>query len=694
MKKRETNCHEAKIPDRTKPLHKERDMNSRPVPKWMRRGIRAVFNHEPVLFLRRGGGWFVEADALREVSFGEESVKQLAAAGIDLYVVHGYKGFGLELEKQEHDRLKRLRRYCTQHGVRLGTYCQVATICLETMQKDYPDSPNWIQKDAHGHPNFYNRQTYRNLPCYNNDDFKRYYKTVIKYLVEEIKTDLIHFDNLMDQKEPYACRCDRCRAAFSEHLTSKYKDEQTTVERFGFSDLRFIVPPVYHPEDDPASVPVVTDPVFHEWEEFRCLAVKRFIKEMSEYIVSLNPEVGVEVNSGSIPEMNRYRSCATYWPHLAPHVDIIYNESSGRMPRINPNGVLGTNIQGYKMGRTLGVGIWGGGNYESESDLEKTIAERLAFSPDYYFSPYAFDQYRDVYQRYARFYKDNQDFYHGKEQIRDIAVLRSVYTHRADSIESRLAVILAEQALIHSGMPFCIGFDDILENLDKVKVLFLPNVECLSREQCERICDYVKGGGGVVLTDETSRYDEWRRVRLEWGLSPLFNWEKESTGPVVPDIGSVYTGLKGGARKAGKRGFGEGRAVYLPTILPAEMPDIPRKLILQNYWTLPENNDEILGSILWACDGQISIRMEAPKYCCAEFTRDRATGKRVIHIVNLDPKTNAKHVRLHFGKEPPDGLTARRPGVKNDVALGPIDNDVSCFAVPAVKDYCLVFEPP
>ena len=669
-------------------------MEKRPAPGWMSKGLRAVLNHEPVFFLRRRGGWFADADAVRDVSYGEESVRKLAAAGIDIYVVHGYKGFGLEFEKKEHWRLRKLREYCTRHGVRLGTYCQVATIVLATMRPDYPDSPNWIQRDAHGRPNYYGWQTYRNLPCFHSEGFREYYRGVIRYIAEDIGTDLFHFDNLIDQREPYACRCERCAAAFTEHLVSKYPDPAMAEERFGYADVGIIEPPVYHPECDPQDVPVVVDPVVQEWEEFRCLTMKGFLEEISDYVWSLNPEIGVEINSGSIPDMNRYRSCATYWPYLARHTDIIYNESSGQMPRVNANGVLGSNIRGYKMGWTLGVGVWGGGNYNDEAHVRKTIAERLAFSPDFYFTPYAFDTYADVYERWNRFHADNESLYHGKEQIRDVAALRSVYTHRADSLRSRLSALVAEQALIESGLPFCIGFDDLLDDLDGVRVLVLADQECLSDAQCERITRYVERGGGLVMTGDTSRYDEWRRVRFQWGLGALFGWRKRAMNEVAPSPGDgAYVRLAKQGPECARREVGAGRAVYIPTILPAELPAIERKLITQEHWALPENVSEFLDAILWASGGRVSARVHAPLHCCAEFTRDTRTGKRVFHVVNFNIGEGARQVRIEINENPPAALRLRSIEVEGESALRPVDRAAGVFEIPEVADYCVVFEP-
>ncbi|MFO1063356.1 MAG: alpha-amylase family protein [Pirellulales bacterium] len=60
------------------------------------------------------------------------------------------------------------------------------------------------------------------------------------------------------------------------------------------------------------------------------------------------------------------------------------------------------------------------------------------------------------------------------------------------------------------------------EELGRYRVLILPNVACLSDRQCEIIREYVRRGGGLVATCETSLCDEMGRPRSDFGLKDLF----------------------------------------------------------------------------------------------------------------------------------------------------------------------------
>jgi hypothetical protein len=80
------------------------------------------------------------------------------------------------------------------------------------------------------------------------------------------------------------------------------------------------------------------------------------------------------------------------------------------------------------------------------------------------------------------------------------------------------------QALIEARIPFEMVHDELLDagRLAALKVLILPNIAALSDRQCEQIRNFVKNGGGLVATYETSLHDERGVKRANFGLSDLF----------------------------------------------------------------------------------------------------------------------------------------------------------------------------
>lgn len=79
-------------------------------------------------------------------------------------------------------------------------------------------------------------------------------------------------------------------------------------------------------------------------------------------------------------------------------------------------------------------------------------------------------------------------------------------------------------ALIEARIPFEMAHDRLLdaEHVDRFKLLILPNIAALSDEQCRRLRDYVKRGGSLLATFETSLYDEWGVRRADFGLADVF----------------------------------------------------------------------------------------------------------------------------------------------------------------------------
>jgi len=79
-------------------------------------------------------------------------------------------------------------------------------------------------------------------------------------------------------------------------------------------------------------------------------------------------------------------------------------------------------------------------------------------------------------------------------------------------------------ALVEARIPFEMVNDRLLdaEHLKPFKLLILPNIAALSEKQCKQIRQYVRGGGSLVATFETSLYDEWGKQRRDFGLADLF----------------------------------------------------------------------------------------------------------------------------------------------------------------------------
>ena len=92
------------------------------------------------------------------------------------------------------------------------------------------------------------------------------------------------------------------------------------------------------------------------------------------------------------------------------------------------------------------------------------------------------------------------------------------------------------QALVEARIPFEMAHDRLLEPalLSQYKTLILPNITSLSDRQCGQLRAFVKNGGSLVATYQTSLCDEWGVRRKDFGLADLFGvgWNGRVEGPM------------------------------------------------------------------------------------------------------------------------------------------------------------------
>ena len=143
----------------------------------------------------------------------------------------------------------------------------------------------------------------------------------------------------------------------------------------------------------------------------------------------------------------------------------------------------------------------------------------------------------------------------------------------------QVSFVLSSQTFIQARVLFDILFDDHLRDLSKYKVFMLADQECLDDDKIALIESYVFGGGGLVATEYSSLYTEWRLRRPDFGLKKLFG----VTAPPWKGRGVAEKPMNGGAVR---NPFGAGRVVYLSEMKPTiEKP--PAVAMTSEYWNCP-----------------------------------------------------------------------------------------------------------
>ena len=97
-------------------------------------------------------------------------------------------------------------------------------------------------------------------------------------------------------------------------------------------------------------------------------------------------------------------------------------------------------------------------------------------------------------------------------------------------------------ALLRGRFAFDFVHEDRLdhEHLSKYRALLLPNIAMLSEQQCNQIRDYVRSGGSLMASFETSLYDENLVPRNDFALADVLGIHK--AGDVIGTMGNAYYG--------------------------------------------------------------------------------------------------------------------------------------------------------
>ena len=251
--------------------------------------------------------------------------------------------------------------------------------------------------------------------------------------------------------------------------------------------------------------------------------------------------------------------------------------------------------------------------------------------------------------------------------------------------ETRYSTILSEQTLIQKQVPFDIIFNDNLADLSKYAVLVLADQESMSDEQALLIREYVRRGGGLVATGNTSLFTEWRRQRRQFALSEVF-------GISNPGEASGET----------RRTFGEGRVAYIPAVQPCVDESVlkPRwteywKFPME-YWTLPRNADALVDAIRWASNERMSLETNTPDTVVIELLEQKDPARVLLHMINYDhqrtPLLEDIQVALRLPAERGvDSIFLLSPDREDRTPLQcDVESSRASFTVPRLEMYNLV----
>ena len=163
-------------------------------------------------------------------------------------------------------------------------------------------------------------------------------------------------------------------------------------------------------------------------------------------------------------------------------------------------------------------------------------------------------RWRDVGRSFFTWLAANESHFRNRRSVADLAVL---YPQRTVAFYSRPEARRPKvrggpidylQGLYYALLEGRFLFDFVHEahlgraTLEKYRALLIPNAAYLSDSHCEAIRNYVKGGGSLLATFETSRYDEWGNPRPDFQLADVFG--AHVAGEVIGPLGNSYARIE------------------------------------------------------------------------------------------------------------------------------------------------------
>jgi hypothetical protein len=616
------------------------------LPQWLNQGLVMLSNHEPLTFRIRRGKQRVDEAAYFQAEHSEEFVRKAARFGITCLRTHYYKGGGIKYESPEMRMTADFVKICHKHGIRVQGYVQHGTLSYETLFLEEPKAKEWVAIDQYGLKSSvtYGYQFFRYKPCYNRKGFIEYIKKIVRKGIED-GLDMFGFDNSAWSVEPVACQCPVCKGKFREFLNRKYRIDTSAgrkmaMERFALANFKYVEPPNWHRWAMPINMFECDEPMIQEWVDFKCECIKENIAEIGQFAKRLKPDI--------VMEWNCYTAFGDNGPLWAgvdvyrnmPHLDVVYNEQDP-FAGINRDGVLTNMIRAFKLFKAYGKFMLPNTNYHAadEEQLKLSMAENLAFNsghigmlPGGYTNEAVDTEKHPSRKRYVDFAAQNREIYSGAAGMADVAVLESFDTLAFTRIEPYHSLVAVYQTLISNNIQYNVLTLDRLPEINKYRLVILPDVKLLSDEHAALLIEYVRHGGRLLYTEQTGMYDSWFRRRGA----------------------GVFAGKEGKFGKGRIRGFTKFKHKRRFSYKPEDWAIDPR------LWQLPINHKEFLKDVRNLLDDEPVLEVKASFGCVGALYRKR--DSIILHLLNYDTtrKLAGVAVRLHVN-DSIDSITLMSP---------------------------------
>lgn len=317
-----------------------------------------------------------------------------------------------------------------------------------------------------------------------------------------------------------------------------------------------------------------SDPLWLKLIEFQVASLGRFLKETNEIIKSKSSEILFYMNGNANwpywPTGRDNREIIKYTDILGAEGGFIYGDLN-TVPFYKP-GVTAKLLNSQAAGKPVVVFDCAGHKSWSwyllpEKEVKLLMSETISNGGNVWISIFPEDiRDENVIGGIAQINNrilENKDIFYGTESIANVALLYpmiSANIYRGSTVpltdftaemeREKVGDIYEEfngfyEILLRNKIQFDVIDEENLRDLSRYEVLILPNAACLSSEHVELIRQFVRNGGTLIASFESSLYDERGRKLSNFGLSDLFGVDcgqeilnLERWNYIYPDLGS------------------------------------------------------------------------------------------------------------------------------------------------------------
>ncbi len=292
------------------------------------------------------------------------------------------------------------------------------------------------------------------------------------------------------------------------------------------------------------------NPLWKKLIEFQTESIKRFLKDSKDLVKSINKEILLYINGNTL---------SPYWPtgrdnlKIIEETDILGAEGGFFFGDLNLTPIFKPGMTAkYLSSQSKGnpVIIFNASEHKPwrfhlpAGEINFLLAETIANGGNYWISlnpeVKITNEVKKTISFYSKLIEGNPTPFYKTESLSEIALLwpsktAEVYagstvplTDFTPEIKGENIGNMREEFLGFYDMLFKLQilFDVIVEenfkDLEKYKLIILPNAACLSEENLNKIKEFVRKGGNLIATFETTLYDENGERLSGFGLEEVF----------------------------------------------------------------------------------------------------------------------------------------------------------------------------